>query len=160
VGGIIKRGDIYHLRMRVPVRYAEIEPKGFLFRSLKTGDQREAKARAAVVERQIIAELDAKLLGQETPGSRSHFEAIAALTAARGFSYKTAEELAQGDTANILRRIESLLNDGQEPGSPAAQAVLGSVEYPKRTLGKLAEEMASLNPYEIDCLTSALVEQI
>lgn len=149
LGGLIKRGDTYHFRMRVPVRYKHIEPKTFLFRSLKTGDKREAQAYAAVVERQLISELDARLLGQETPGTRSHYEAIVALTNARGFSYRTTEELAQGDLGDLLRRVETLITNQDAPGSPAVTAVLGGVDRPRPTIMEVAESMGDRYPLEI-----------
>lgn len=141
LGGIVKRNQTWHLRMRVPVRYSHIEKRAVLLRSLKTGDEREARARAAVVERQILSELDARLLGRETPGSRSHYDAIVTLTTARGFGYKTAEELADGDVMEALRRIESLVAAGDEPGSAAAKALLGAVERPRETLTDVASTM-------------------
>lgn len=149
MAGLIKRGKTYSLRMRVPVRYASVEPRKFLFRTLKTGDEREAKARSAVVERQILSELDARLAGRETPGSHSHFEAIAALATARGYSYKTADELAQGDVREALARIEGLIASGDQPGSAASKAILGAVDRPRVTLTEVAESMADRFPLEV-----------
>lgn len=149
MGGLLKRGKTWHLRMRVPVRYKHIEPRAVLLRSLKTGDEREARARAAVVERQILSDLDARLLGRETLGSRSHYEAIAQLTTARGFSYRTADELAQGDLSDLLRRVETLISGQDEPGSPAAKAILGAVSRPRATLKEVAESMGDRFPLEI-----------
>lgn len=149
VGGLLKRGNTYHLRMRVPVRYKHVEPREMLLRSLKTGDEREARARAAVVERQILADLDALLLGRETPGSRSHFEAIAALTTARGYSYKPADELAQGDLQDLLRRVETLITSHDAAGSPAAKALLGAVDRPRLTITEVAASMSDRFPLEV-----------
>lgn len=150
MAGLKKRGKTWHLRMRVPTRYASVEEKTEITRSLKTGDETQAEARAAVVEAQILAELDARLAGIDLPGSASHYEAIARLATARGFGYRPAQELSHGDLGEVLRRVDALKSAGDAPGSEAAAALLGGVERPRRTLSQLAEEMADLNKYETD----------
>ncbi|WP_336421818.1 DUF6538 domain-containing protein [Roseovarius sp. D22-M7] len=147
--GIKKRGDTYHLRMRVPRRYASIEPRSELHRSLKTGDKSVALQRLPTVEAHVIAELDARLAGRDTPGSGSHYEAIARLTSARGFGYRTAGELAEGDMSEILRRLDDLRAAGDTPDSGAAAALLGGVERPRETLGEIAGKMPEMFPAEI-----------
>jgi integrase len=149
MGGLLKRGKTWHLRMRVPVRYKYIEPRAVLLRSLKTGDEREARARAAVVERQILGELDARLLGRETPGSRSHYEAMATLTASRGFSVKGVHGLTIGPLEDVVRRVENLQENGDLPGSPPAKALLGAVPRPRDTLKEVAESMSDRFPLEV-----------
>lgn len=150
MAGLAKRGDTWHLRMRVPARYATIEPRKELHRSLKTGDKSEAYRRMPVVEAQIIGELDAKLAGYDVPGSRSHYEAIARLTSARGYGYRTATELGQGDLDEIMRRVTDLESKKDDPTSDAAAALIGGIERPRRTITELAAEMADLNAYEVD----------
>ncbi|WP_176214431.1 DUF6538 domain-containing protein [Roseovarius sp. A-2] len=149
MAGLAKRGDTWHLRMRVPRRYASVEKRKELHRSLKTGDKKEAQGRLAAVESQILAELDAKLVGMDTPGTRSHYEAIARLTTARGFGYRTAQELADGDLGDILRRVDALKASGDAPTEDAAQALLGGVERPRETLGEIAERMPEMFPAEV-----------
>jgi len=149
MAGLAKRGDTWHLRMRVPSRYASVEPRKELHRSLKTGDKREAQSRLAAVEAQILAELDARLAGVDLPGSRSHYEAIARLTTARGFGYKTAGELSQSDLADITRRVADLEAHGDTPDSDAAEALLFRIERPHDTLGEVASRMPDMYPAEI-----------
>ena len=102
-----------------------------------------------MVEHQILAELDARLAGREAPDDASHFHAIAALTAARGFPYKTATELAQGEAFDTLRRVEQLIISKNEPGSTAAQALLGAVNRPQLSLTEVAKSMADRFPLEV-----------
>ncbi|MDD9706764.1 hypothetical protein PVW53_05670 [Seohaeicola sp. SP36] len=167
VAGLNKRKGTYHLRMRIPARYAAIwaaddKPPTEIHRSLKTGDEREAKSRAAVVERMILAELDEKLSAAEiraeltaAPGKSvtkmSHYQAIAAMTAARGFTYRTAQELATADdkSAEIVSRIKSLKDAGDAPTSLEAAALIGGYERPKETLMSAAEGMAERFPLEV-----------
>lgn len=170
MAGLNKRKGTYHLRMRIPARYASIwaadgKPPTEIHRSLKTGDEREAKSRMAVVERMILTELDEKLAAAElkaeitaAPGKAttkmSHYQAIAAMTSARGFTYRTASELATAaaddKSADVMARIKSLQDAGDEPTSIEAAALLGGFEKPKRTLKQLANAMKDLNPFEVD----------
>ena len=140
MAGKIKRGGIWHLRMRVPKRYAPVETRGEIHQSLYTGDQREADARLAVVERQLIADMDAKLAGRD-PGSRHYYEAIARLASARSWKYQTASELAAGPMDEILARFASLKSEGDAPGSSASVAAFGGVERPKLTISEVADSM-------------------
>ncbi len=57
------RGSTWHLRMRVPVRYRQVAKGSFIKRSLKTDSRSEAEARAPVVRKEILVELDARLAG-------------------------------------------------------------------------------------------------
>ena len=148
MAGLTRRNDTWHLRMRVPRRYASVEPRSELHRSLKTGDRNEAEARVGVVRAQVIAELDARLAGRDTPGSRSHYETLARLATDRGFSYRTAEELAGGDLKDILRRTDALAGAGDKPDSAAAAALLGGVERPRETICEVAARMHEIRPLE------------
>lgn len=68
MAGLVKRGDTYHLRMRVPRRYASVMPgKHEIQRSLRTGDEKLARAQLLVKEQQILAELDLLLAGRSSP---------------------------------------------------------------------------------------------
>ncbi|MFC3613761.1 DUF6538 domain-containing protein [Lutimaribacter marinistellae] len=142
MAGLIKRNGTWHLRMRVPVRYSSVEHRKELHRSLKTGDRKQAEARRAIVEAQILDELDARLAVQGPSDRESRFEAIAKLSSNRGYAYKTAGELAGGPIEDVLGRVTKLIASGDEPGSLASQALLGAVERPRLTLTAVAESMA------------------
>lgn len=149
LAGLNKRRGIYHLRMRVPARYASVEPRAELHRSLKTGDKSVALQRLPTVEAHVLAELDARLAGRDAPGSGSHYEAIARLTSARGFGYKTAQELAEGDMSEILRRLDDLRAAGDKPDSTEAQAILGLVDRPRKSLLSVAQKMDEVSPLDV-----------
>lgn len=148
MAGKIRRGGTWHLRMRVPRRYASVERRRELHRTLHTGDEREANARLAVVERQVIAELDARLAGRD-PVATSHYEAIAELAASRSFQYRTASELATGPVDDLLRRVADLRAKNDLPDSVAATALLGGVERPRETLLEVAERMKEISPLDV-----------
>lgn len=126
--------------MRVPKRYASVETRGEIHQSLFTGDPREADARLAVVERQLIADMDAKLAGRDI-GSREYYESIARLASSRSWGYQTASELAAGPMDEILARFASLKSERDAPGSSASVAAFGGVERPKLTITEVADSM-------------------
>jgi integrase len=140
MAGKVKRGGIWHLRMRVPKRYISVEARREIHQSLYTGDEREANARLAVVERQIIADLDARVSGSHS-GSRDYYEAIARLASTRSWGYQTASELAAGPLDEILARFASLKLEGNAPGSPVSVAAFGGVERPKLSITEVAVSM-------------------
>ncbi len=109
---------------------------------LRTGDKSEAKARLAVVERQILSELDARLSGRNPGGMGGSYEAIARLASARGWSYQTASELASGTLDEILVRLANLQASGDAPGSPPASiAAFGGIERPRLKISEVAKSM-------------------
>ena len=61
MAGITKRNGTWHLRMRVPRRYAGVEVRAEIHRSLRTDSEREARARLPAAEAAVLAELDARL---------------------------------------------------------------------------------------------------
>lgn len=140
MAGKVKRGGLWHMRMVVPIRYASLELPKEIHRSLKTGDEKEADARLVVMEHQIMAELDARLVGQK-PGGLGHFESIAALASSRRWGYKTAAELAEGPLDEILRRVADLLGARDSPGSLASAAALGGIERPRFRISEVANLM-------------------
>ncbi|MFO1176789.1 MAG: DUF6538 domain-containing protein, partial [Paracoccaceae bacterium] len=59
----ILRGDTYHLKMRVPKRFATIESRAFAWVSLKTDSAKEAQRRAIIERDRLISEWEARLAG-------------------------------------------------------------------------------------------------
>jgi len=137
---MILREGIWHLRMRVPKKFALIESRSEIHRSLNTGDLDDAEARKSIVKQKILAELNAGL-SSHSPHANNHYEAIAELTATRSFAYRTAQELAEGDSATIMDRVLSLLENKDAPTSTAATALLGGIERPTLTITEVAVSM-------------------
>lgn len=137
---LLFREKTWHLRMRVPERYASIETRKEIQRTLRTGDLEEAQVRRHLMKRKILAELDATLVGK-SPLVGNHYEAIAELTSSRSFSYRTAKELADDSPDAILDRVHNLIENRDAPTSTAATALLGGVERPKLTISEVARKM-------------------
>lgn len=153
MAGKIKRGTIWHMRMRVPVRYKDVvekdqrtgEPKKFIFRSLKTDSEKEAAARLEVVEKAEIARLDALLAGRK-PEGKSHYQVIAELAAARGHAYKPVDELVAGPIEELAGRLLSLAKEDPEAKrKDIAQADLGTVAAPDLMLSELVAKVEDLS---------------
>lgn len=138
--GMYPRNGIWHLRMRVPARYALVETKTEIHRTLGTGDREDATTRKGIVKKQILAELDAKLAGRN-PSSANHYEALAELATSRNFSYQTAGELETAGVGSIMDRVLHLMESGDAPQSSAATALLGGVERPSLTITEVARKM-------------------
>ncbi len=134
--------------MRVPKRYAYIEEKKEVHRSLFTGDQNEAQARLPLVKKKILAELDARLVGR-SPEKSSHYEAIAELSTSRSFSYRTADELVASGAETIMDRMISLISHNDTPTSEAATSLLGGVERQKLTITEVAASMETRFPEDV-----------
>lgn len=129
------------LRIWVPDRFRAVEPRKELFVSMKTSDWAEASSAALAVQQEIMASLNARLLGVEQPGGREHYERVRDLALARGYAYKPAAELAAGPLEDLLSRIESLARrDPQANDRAAVEAVLGGVQAPGLMLSGLFEE--------------------
>ncbi|WP_425411826.1 DUF6538 domain-containing protein [Leisingera aquimarina] len=61
---IIKRGKYYHLKRRVPKRYATVDQRPFIYKSFKTDSREEAQSKADSYWRELLGAWDAELAGQ------------------------------------------------------------------------------------------------
>ncbi|WP_340108458.1 DUF6538 domain-containing protein [Pikeienuella sp. HZG-20] len=145
MAGLKKRAGTWHLRMRMPRRYREIDPRSEIHRSLRTESEREALARLPAAEAAVLAELDARLALARGGPSGDVFSAAVALAATRGFTYRSAEDLASGPLDEILARLDALKpGDGREP----ARALLGGVEAPSLMLSELVAEVEKISTHD------------
>ncbi|MEJ1992752.1 MAG: integrase, partial [Maritimibacter sp.] len=58
MAGLIKRGETWHLRMRVPKRYLDVAGRSEIHRSLHTQSKREAEDLRPGYKAQILEELE------------------------------------------------------------------------------------------------------
>lgn len=146
MAGLTQRNkSTWHMRMRVPRRYRDVESRTEITRSLRTTSHKEALVRLPVVEAMIIAEFDARLTMNSNSGDRDTFAAGVALAASRGMSYRPVDELAEGPIEEILERLEALkVNDG----SQVAQALLGGLKPPSLKLSGLVEEVERISQHD------------
>ncbi len=120
------RGKTYHLRKRVPLRFAAIEPRETVWISLHTESEKVAKTKAPAAWSEMLEAWEAMLAGQ-TDQADAYFEAAKQLAQARGFRYLPAERVAKLPVEDILDRVESIRGVDGKPSSFEAASVLGGV---------------------------------
>ncbi len=134
------RNNTWHLRMRVPTRYRPVESRKIIKQSLHTDSETEARTLATSVRRDILAELDRRLAGEQARTDRS-FDNIIALAKARGTTYRTSSELAAGSLSDLMERFDRLIKEDPNANqSEVVSAELGGVERPVAKISDLVKE--------------------
>lgn len=134
------RNDTWHFRMRVPARYRSVESRKIIKQSLHTDSRTEAKTLAAAFRRDLLADLERRLAGEHARMSGA-IENIIALAKARGTTYRTASELADGSLSDLMSRFNRLMKE--VPSADQAEVVsaeLGGVDRPKTMVSDLVAE--------------------
>jgi len=144
--GLKLRGNIYYIRVRVPVAYAEVEPRKEVFRSLDTSDQLEAQAKCANARLALRVEWNAARAAQKAD-VRAVFDTSTELLRSWGMSFSPMTDLLTGEIDDLLQRIEKIANI--DPASPAVPAVLGVIDLPDHTVAEMAARMPKLKKVEI-----------
>jgi integrase len=130
---IMKRGNTFHLRKRVPTRYQPIEDRKSVWVSLHTDSESVANAKAPIAWQHILEAWEARLAG-DTADAERRFEAAKELAAVRGHRYLPAARIATLPREELLARIEATRGRDGEPDMREAAAVLGGVPEPQITV--------------------------
>jgi integrase len=145
------RGRTAYYYRRVPAPFRDVDDRQFVLISLKTGDARQAAAKAAEVERELETLWRAKKNGQsDNPGAR--YAAAIERVRLEGFDYRSTSTLAaEVPIVEILRRLARLEQLGavkhgaaSPAGAGAAEALLGGAVAPVLTLSTGLEEFFRL----------------
>lgn len=154
---LVDRNGTFHLRKRVPKRYASVEERSEIWISLGTDSEEEARIKAGPAWQRCLDALDAKLAGN-TDDAEAQFEAARSLAQARGFRYLPIGDVTKLPLAEMLQRIEAIKKTPSgKPDQREARALLGTVERPRlkmsqaldvfwdlardRTIGKSPDQM-------------------
>jgi integrase len=135
-----KKGTLY-LYMRVPKRYAAVEPRKLVWISLHTDSPSVAKTKEAVTWEQMLAAWEAKLAG-DTADAEQRFQAARDLAEARGFRYMRAEQVAKLPVEELRDRFKAVPGFKAQPDNPdmlEAAALLGGAKEPPLTVSKALE---------------------
>lgn len=135
----ILRGTTYHLRKRVPQRFASVEPRTMVWISLHTDSEKIAKSKAPAAWSELLDAWEAKLAGHNAEAEK-YFEAAKQLAQARGFRYLPAERVANLPIDSLLQRIEAVRDTKGEPRKMEAAAILGGVVEPAITVTRALEQ--------------------
>ena len=145
MAGLIKRGDTWHLRMRVPKRYLAVAGRTEIHRSLATDSERRARELLPDVAAKILAELDEMAVIKQHPGDADAYRAAQKIAQARGFAYRPLSDLLEAPLDDILDRVEAASAD---PASETAKALLGAIDVPALMLSGLVDEVESLAAHD------------
>lgn len=139
---IEKRADgLYRLNLRVPADVCEAVGATRIRDSLHTSIEAEAiqKAERAVAK---YREGWNALRGQNSDDAQVRFEAARRIVRIEGFVWRTADEITESPTSEILRRIEAF-----QPMT--APALMGQVPRPVLLLSGLLEEVEAIRAVEL-----------
>lgn len=133
----LRRESTLYIRKRVPRRYGEVETREFVWISLHTDSETQARIKAPTIWQEMIEAWEAKMVGASADAEAA-FAAAKNLAARRGFRYLPAAAVAKLPTEEILRRVEAVAAKSR-PGRPdrlEAAALLGLAKEPKFTVSK------------------------
>lgn len=130
---IMKRGNTFHLRKRVPRRYLSVEERKSIWVSLHTDSETVANTKAPIAWQHLVEAWEARLAGDTADADR-RFEAAKELAAVRGFRYLPTVKVAGLPREEFLARIEAVRGSDGEPDMHEAAAVLGAVPEPQITV--------------------------
>jgi len=102
----MKRGNIFHLRKRVPRRYQSVEERKSIWVSLHTDSETVANTKAPIAWQHLVEAWEARLAGDTADADR-RFEAAKELAAVRGFRYLPVVKVAGLPREELLARIEA-----------------------------------------------------
>jgi integrase len=135
---IQKRGRFYHLKKRVPKRFAGLDPRTFIYKSLHTDSEEEAHQKANDVWRELVGAWEAERAG-ETTLAQERFDAAREFAARRGYRWRPAIEVAQMPLSDILDRVEATVARSGKPSRARAEAFLGGARQPALTVSGALE---------------------
>ena len=134
----IRRGSNFHLRKRVPGRYAVIEPRKTVWISLHTDSESVAHSKAQVAWQHLVDGWEARLKGDSTD-AEERFAAARELAAARGFRFLPVHEVAKLPLEERLARMAAIPMVRGKPDLVAAAAMLGGAAKPQVTVTRALE---------------------
>ncbi len=145
MAGLIKRGQTWHLRMRVPKRYLAVAGRKEIHRSLETDSERRARELLPDVKAKLLAELDQMTIIRARPDDADAYRAAQKIAQARGFAYRPLSDLLEAPMEDLLERVEVASAD---PATETAKALLGAVEEPALRLSNLVDEVERIAAHD------------
>lgn len=135
---LIFRNKTFHLRKRVPTRYAKVEPRGMLWISLHTDSETVATRKAGMLWDFYVDAWEARLDG-DSADAEVRFAAAANLAKAKGFRFMKADAVAKLPVADILDRVEHVERSRGTATDMLTGAILGGVVEPPISISRALE---------------------
>lgn len=135
-----QRGGWWHYKRRVPADVADLDRRGTVRVATRTRDLAEALVVAARIDAETESYWRALAAGAAPAASSDdaqRYEAALRLARTLGVAYRPAADLARGDLADLVRRLELLEKRGLAGSTPAVAAVLGGAPKPDIRLSEL-----------------------
>lgn len=124
-----KRSITFHLRRRVPLRFAEVDPRTFVEMTLHTTDRAEAEKLAAAEWAKLLRGWKAGAgITSEDEGER--YRAAKDTAKARGFRFMEVARVAALPVRDILTRIEAARRPSGGLDPILGPALLGTIRKP------------------------------
>lgn len=142
----MRRGSTLHIRKRVPGRYRRVESREFIWISLHTDSETQARLKAPTIWQEMIEAWEAKMVGA-TADADAAFEAAKNLAARRGFRYLPAAEVAKLPTQEIIDRVQAVMKRSKprQPDMIEAAALLGGAAPAIPTVSKALDTYWSIS---------------
>ncbi|ETX27561.1 integrase [Roseivivax isoporae LMG 25204] len=140
---LMMRGNTWHLRRRVPARFAAVESRREVWVSLKTDSRRQAARKATAVWESLVAAWEAQLAGRSDDGT-ARLDAARAIAASHGLTYKPIRDVEDLPLEELLARVEVLQRRDGTANAVTAPAVLGTIEVPSVTVSEALREYWTL----------------
>ncbi|SOH95634.1 hypothetical protein SAMN06273572_1143 [Monaibacterium marinum] len=141
------RGSTWHLKRRVPKRYAEVEPRAVIWESLSTDSRTVAVSKAERVWAGYISGWEALLAGH-SEDAQVRFRAARDLADMRGFAFLPAATVAERSLQEVLARVEATRGPDGRSDPVAASGVLGGVNEPTLKLSELVARAEALSVHD------------
>ncbi|MES9948454.1 MAG: DUF6538 domain-containing protein [Candidatus Thiodiazotropha sp.] len=135
---VIKRGNWFHFKRRIPKLYAHLYDDAVIQVSLKTDSEKIAAQRASILNNELERMWSDMARNISSPKNATYAEAV---TIARmsGFGYRPAIEIASQDIGMIVSRLDAVKSD-IEHNPKKVKAVLGHHDRPQLTTSMALDE--------------------
>ena len=110
---ISKKGSVWWMQKRVPVRYKDVESRKVVWIKLATDSKRRAERKAPRVWDNMIKSWDALLAG-DVRAAEVHFNAARDKAREMGLEYLTPGSIAELPLPEIMQRVQ-MAKEGEEP---------------------------------------------
>jgi len=149
---LVKRGDWYYYRRRVPNDILDYDSRKEIKIALKTKHKNTALLRAEIYNNQIEQFWKTLVQTGGRDNTPDKFAAVVKLARAYGFAYKTSDQIAAQPIPEIVSRISPALATAEH-----AEALLGGAEIPSISLSSCSDEYLK---FTIDRLAGKSSHQI
>lgn len=152
-----RRAGLWYLVRRVPKEFAALDPRVLVRISTDIAIADDPRGiRAAQVVKQLDTNLQwywRGLADGKTGEARRRFDEAQKRAKSLGFVYQTNAELAEGPAAEILRRVNLLLDKKSLDDEDIVAAVMGGENKPALRLSGLVDEYAALQTATLSAMS-------